>query len=262
MSLAGINILITRPAAQAEPLAKMLAREGAKPVLFPVFEIEPASKRSLTGLTPLRQLPHYHLAIFTSVNAVQYAVGYLKPQRLSFPPDLALAAVGARTAQELKTASQRPVLHPQDQFDSEALLALDSLRNVRGKRVLIVRGEGGRELLADVLRTRGAKVEYAEVYRRVLPKSRLTLLPDDNPGVMHAIVMSSEEGLANLRALIEPGSLIQLLGTPLVVSSRRVQEKARFMGFSSDIIVASDATDDNLVEALRAHPRFHRKNAS
>src|SRR5690606_18281206 len=115
-----------------------------------------------------RSLEGYDMGIFVSPNAVRGALKYLGR---SLPPRLTLVAVGPGTARALVDAGHDTVLVPDNEFNSEALLALPQLRNVQGKRVVIFRGESGRGLLREVLEARGAKVDYAEVYRREMPSS-------------------------------------------------------------------------------------------
>src|SRR6185295_12379471 len=94
------------------------------------------------------------------------------------------------------------VIAPQSGADSEALLAAPELADVTGKRVLIVRGEGGRALLGNMLAARGATVNYAECYRRVRPVADAApLIADWQRGLIHAVTVSSAEGLDNLLAM-------------------------------------------------------------
>lgn len=243
-----VCVLITRPAGQGDSLAEAVQRLGAQPLLFPAFEIEPAGKRAQGGFAPLRQLSRYDLIIFVSVNAVRYALAYLKPLRLTLPPVLPVAAVGAGTARELTRELRRDVLHPSSGTGSEALLEMPALAGIKGRRVLIVRGEGGREFLADGLRARGAQVDYAEIYRRTPPKTPLQLTPGPQPWV---VLVSSEEALANLKGAATAESLPQLLAATLIVSSERLAEAATKLGYTGRILPAKDASDEGLLAALR-----------
>ncbi|HSU78326.1 MAG TPA: uroporphyrinogen-III synthase, partial [Burkholderiales bacterium] len=137
MSLAGRGVVITRPRELAEPFARLLERRGARAIVFPAIEIQP-----LPAPATLARLAEYDVAVFVSPSAVRIALAAQPP----WPPRLA-AAVGAGTRRELERAGAQAVIAPTVGADSEALLALPEMQKLRGKRVLIVRGKGGRELL-------------------------------------------------------------------------------------------------------------------
>ena len=165
--LAGIRVLVTRPAHQAEPFCRRLEDAGAHVTRFPVIEIQPlddpGASPAITGL-----LADASLAIFISRNAVEHGI---KPLLAAdrWPPQITVGAVGRSTGKALADLGHPPDLVPATGFNSEALLALPQLQRLQGSRVVIFRGEGGRETLAQALRARGATVSYAEVYRRVMP---------------------------------------------------------------------------------------------
>ena len=188
--LQGRGIVITRPAGQAERLASLVEAAGGRAIRFPAIEIEP-----LAGVA----LPpgDFDLVIFVSPTAVQCAAGRMKDAGVR------VAATGSGTRRELEALGFRDVLAPQEGADSEALLALPGLQDVAGKRILIVRGEGGRELLAETLGARGARTEYLECYRRVLPRADIApLISAWDRGEVDAVTASSSEGLDNLVALL------------------------------------------------------------
>ncbi|MCX7139646.1 MAG: uroporphyrinogen-III synthase, partial [Proteobacteria bacterium] len=165
--LAGRRVVLTRPAGQAAQLAGLIRAAGAEPVLFPTLEIlEATDSRPLAAL--LERLDLFDLAVFISANAVHRGLSQVGA-RSSWPPGLRVAAVGSASARALHSHGFEAVIVPAQGFDSEALLALPELQDVAGKRVVIFRGDGGRELLGDTLRARGAAVEYAACYRRALP---------------------------------------------------------------------------------------------
>jgi uncharacterized protein HemX len=149
------------------------------------------------------------------------------------------------------------VLAPQQGADSEALLALPELQDVAGKRILIVRGEGGRELLADTLRARGAQAEYFECYRRVLPRADTApLISAWDRGEVDAVTLSSSQALDHLVALL---GAARLAAKPLFVNHARVAERAREAGIPERIIAGP--SDDELAEALVAYfgPRMEAR---
>ena len=166
--LDGLRVLITRPAHQAAPLQQRLEQAGGQWLLFPLLAIEgSAEPDALQDL--FKQLASLDLLIFVSPNAVEFGLPLLD-QAGGLPESVQLACVGKGTARKLiELTGRQPNIQPSDRFDSEALLALPAMQQVAGKSILIVRGQQGREHLAESLRARGAKVRYAEVYRRVKP---------------------------------------------------------------------------------------------
>jgi uroporphyrinogen-III synthase len=175
--LAGKTIVVTRPQAQAAPLAEAIAAAGGTPLVFPLLEISPAADpRPLAAAA--ERLADYALAVFISPNAVDYAL----PDLLAhgpWPAALTPAAVGQGTVKALAAHGIAGCVAPTERFDSEALLELPALaaRQVAGKRVAIFRGDGGRELLADTLRQRGATVDCIPCYRRRALARRLARRP-------------------------------------------------------------------------------------
>jgi uroporphyrinogen-III synthase len=243
--LDGIGVLITRPAHQAESLCQRIVDAGGRAVRFPLLRITDASDTQQV-VELLRDPVLYDLAIFISPNAVEFGLAAL--QRHGGPATKTqIAAVGRGTARELQNRLGRaPDLLPTQSFDSEGLLALPELQAVMGKRILILRGNGGRELLGDTLRERGATVEYAEVYRRDPPQ------PDDaETGWLEKsdlITVTSGEALHNLFEFTAAAHRPALLGKPLITISERVAQQAGELGFTQ-VMVADGADDEAILRA-------------
>ena len=233
-ALRGRGILVTRPARQAQRLAALVEAGGGRAILFPAIEIEP-----LEG--PLPPLEEFDLVAFVSPTAVQCAGARLKGSSVR------VAAVGSGTRRELEAQGFTDVVAPRDGSDSEALLALPELQDVAGKRILIVRGEGGRELLAESLTARGGEVEYLECYRRVVPRADPAPLLSKWDEV-DAVTVSSSEAVDNLVGLLGAG---RLAGKPLFANHPRVAERAREAGIA-EVIVAGPG-DEETGEALVAY---------
>jgi uroporphyrinogen-III synthase len=162
--------------------------------------------------------------------------------------------VGAGTRRELERRGLAGVLAPEGAADSEALLALPELARLEGKRVVIFRGGEGRRLLGDALAARGARVEYAECYRRNRPQADPTpLLSDWQRGEVHAVTVSSSEGLDNLLALLGESGARHLRATPLFVPHARVAARAAELGVG-EVLVAGPA-DRQVIERLVGY--FH-----
>jgi uroporphyrinogen-III synthase len=248
--LRGAGVLVTRPARQAEPLCHAVEAAGGKPIRFPVLEIrDPPDVTAAHAL--LADAAQFDLLLFVSANAVERAAPWL-PVRV----DAKIAAVGEATARALEAAGLAPSLVPAGRFDSEGLLALPALQAVAGWQVLIVRGTGGRTLLADTLAARGATVRHAEVYRRALPDVDPTPLVRDWEQRVQLIVATSNDVLDNLLALLgRDDGARKAFATPLVVVSERMATHARAAGFRC-VVVAAGAGDTAIVDAL-AEARAH-----
>lgn len=250
--LAGLTVMVTRPAHQAANLVQLLEEHGARPFLFPVLEIlEPEDSGPLLAL--IDRLDEFDLAVFISPNAVSKAMNLIHARR-RLPEHLKLATVGKRSAIELRNHIGREAdVFPARKFDSEALLALPPMQDMSGKRVVIFRGDGGREYLGDTLQARGATVEYAEAYRRGRPQSDVGRLQRQwARGGIDLITITSGEGLRNLFDMV--GKLAQqwLRRTRLVLIHERLVPVARELGCKLEPIVAREASDEALVEAIRA----------
>ena len=246
--LVGRGIVVTRPAAQSGGLAQLIARDGGEALLFPSIAIEPLATRSFQQL--VSDLDACHIAVFISRNAVEWGARKVLAAR-AWPAQTRVAAVGAGTRDALLALGFAHVLAPQGQADTEALLSLDEFVQVRGKRVAIFRGEGGREELADRLRSRGAEVIYAECYRRALPTTDMQPLLDAwAAGRVHAVCLSSSEGTDNFVRLLGNASAV-LKGVPVFVPHPRVAEHAHRLGLRA--VLAAGASDSQMHAAMVAY---------
>ena len=250
--LAGRTIVVTRPRAQAAPLAEAIAAAGAggTPLIFPLLEISPAlDTQPLTEIAT--RLADYQLAIFISPNAVDYALPTLFVQG-AWPAGLTPAAVGPGTVSALAAQGVTGCVAPTERFDSEALLALPQMLTVNGKKVLVFRGDGGRELLADTLRERGAEVECITCYRRSGPLDGVQpLLTAWRAGKLDALTVSSSEGLRYLIDMLDPEGRAFLQKTPVFVPHARIADNARQLGLVK--IVLTEGADSGILAGLSAY---------
>ena len=245
--LAGRGIVITRPAHQAARFAELVRAAGGNAILFPVIEIEDVADLGPL-LAVIDRLAGFDLAIFISPNAVNKAMNLIKV-RSALPPRLKLAAIGPGSVRELKRFGVADVIAPAARFDSEALLDLPALRDVAGKRILIFRGDGGRELLGDTLAARGAAIEYAECYRRGRPqRDAAPLLKAWARSELDAITVTSSEGLHNLFDLVGKLGQAWLRTTPVFVPHPRIEQTARELGLASVVLTAPG--DEGMVAGL------------
>ena len=241
--LAGLKIAVTRPRDQSVQLAQRIEQAGGIPVLFPLLDIAPP-KDSQTLHEQISRLPRFNLAIFISPNAVQYGMAAIQAAG-GMPPDLRIATVGQGSAKSLHQLGIRNVIAPVERFDSEGLLALPELQNVDGWHIIIFRGDGGRELLGDTLRARGATVEYAACYRRSKPEQDAGALLAAAPD---AITVTSSEALTHLWQMFDVQGQAALADTPLFAPHERIAGLARQQGWQQVILTGSG--DDGLLAAL------------
>ena len=245
--LSGCNILVTRPKAQAEALCEMINARGGHAVRLPSVEIAPLQD-NLEAARIFNDLACYDWLFFISANAVYYAQAICEGE-IPVPKQLKVAAVGKSTANALKNIKIKVDLLPKEQFNSEALLALPEMHSVYGQKIIIVRGEGGREHLAERLKNRGAEVVYAEVYRRLCPETTVTpLLSLWKQHGIHVVTITSTEILRNLITLLGAQGLRFLKQTPVVVASDRIAQDAKNYGLSK-VVLAANPTNCALLDA-------------
>ncbi|MFP5344220.1 MAG: uroporphyrinogen-III synthase, partial [Gammaproteobacteria bacterium] len=232
----------------AAELCELIEEQGGRALLFPVLEIVAAGE-SPALLDLVDRLDEFDIAVFISANAVDKALSLILARR-PLPAHLQLAAVGNSTARQLQEFGIHADLIPSQGFNSEALLALPEMQEVHGKNIVIFRGAGGRELLAQSLRERGARVEYAEVYRRARPQADVgALLEGLRQNKVQVVTATSSEAVRNLLEMAGKEGAQRLRALPLVVLSARIAEDARALGFKS-VTVAKLAGDGALAEAV------------
>ena len=251
--LLGVGVLVTRPEQQSMPLCRSLAAHGAACYPFPAIEIKPLMGRSAAherGVhARLGKLEQFDWIVFVSANAVRFGVQLLEEKR-----DLCLAAVGPATARALNQAGYRVAVVPAEGFDSEGLLADPRMQSLAGRRVLIVKGSGGRDLLATELSQRGAIVELAEVYERIAPtpsSAELSALEQlFAADAIQVITSTSVEIGASLLRLATPALRVAFERAHWLVPSVRVAESLEELGLGAPRIEADSAEDQDLVAAL------------
>ena len=281
--LAGLKIVVTRPRDQSAYLAQHIEQAGGIPVLFPLLDIA-AVKDQRALHEQISRLDQFDLAIFISPNAVRYGMAAirasgaalpaslnldeghasarhiglhpqgvgrgckeLKPQQHTHKPGLQIATVGQGSAKALRDLGIDQIIAPTERFDSEGLLALPELQNIAGWKIIIFRGDGGRELLGDTLKTRGATVEYAACYQRSKPQQNADILLDAAPD---AITVTSSEAVTHLWQMLDGKGQAALRDTPLFAPHARIAELARQQGWQQ--VLLTDTGDDGLLSALVA----------
>lgn len=251
-SLAGRHVVITRPAAQAGALKAAIEAEGGIAVVYPVLEIQPLEDTAPL-LAAARRLDDYTFACFVSPNAIEHALDIVLAER-RWPQRLRALVMGPSSQAALAARGIHDVIAPRGRYDSEALLALPELAEqaVRGKRVVVFRGEGGRELLGETLTARGATVDYVASYRRLRPAA--------NPGplielaarnALDAVTITSSEGMNNFVAMLGDAAREVLPRTTFFVPHVRIAEAAHAHGIAR--VVQTGPADAGLLAGLTAY---------
>jgi uroporphyrinogen-III synthase len=249
-TLAGLNVLVTRPAGQGGRLAAAIEAAGGQALEFPLLIIEPVNDAGrLAALREqLQQLDQYQIVIFISSNAARFGLAWIDRYWPRFPAGIAVIAVGPATAAALAELPCQVHTVPRG-VQSEDLLRLPLLRQVDGLRIALFRGVGGRELLAATLRERGAQVDYLETYRR--------RRPDAKPGELaaalerhciNAITVTSGEILDSLCQLVDIRKP-DVVSMPLLVPSERVRQQALSAGFRR-VYTCQGASDEAIITML------------
>jgi len=248
--LKGVGVLVTRPRAQAAQLVELIQNKGGTALCFPVIDIAP--REDLAIKADMALLPRPDIALFVSRNAVAHGLPYAE--------DAIKAAVGPATAAAIEAGGQTVEIQPEQGFDSESLLAEPALQNVSDKNVLIIRGDGGRELLADTLRERGATVDYLSVYERRLPVCSPELLTEVEAawrgGNLHAITVMSVRTLKNLMVLLPDWCKQRIVDVALVTPAARVIKEALNCYPLSRPFLASGPQAADMLDAILATQRI------
>ncbi|ORU90071.1 MAG: hypothetical protein A6F71_03670 [Cycloclasticus sp. symbiont of Poecilosclerida sp. M] len=236
-----INVLVTRPREQAKSLCEKLTAKGFTPIPYPTIEIVPAKLNEDSRLQ-LKALDAYHALIFISANAALQADNAVAGQWPNFTAKV--VALGSKTEQAIEDLGIKVDLVSKPPFSSEQLLS-DFPESLEGQRILIIKGEGGHELLADELTRRGASVQSADVYRRVLPKP-VSPIP---PHSIDYLTVTSQLSLENFFALY-PGDTDEVKKQAcFVVFSQRLAEHAFELG-CEHVITTQQADDEGLIDAI------------
>ena len=252
-------VVITRPRAQADALAQQVAALGREVEVLPLLEISPLPDQSALIAT-LAGLARYTMVAFVSPNAIDAAFAHIS----HWPREVTLAVLGegsrAALARHGLDDSNATIVSPLDpaRSDSENLLQSLDLTALAGKQVLIVRGESGRELMADGLRAAGASVATVAAYRRSVP----VLTPQLRERLIRLLarrndwIITSSEALRGLLALVgelDPvENVLKLQHQHLIIPHARIAETAAALGLTQITLCGSG--DERLLAALQSRP--------
>lgn len=238
--LTGLSVLVTRPAQQGDALAAGIAGLGGEPIVFPALAIEP-----IAAVAP----PAHELVIFVSVHAVEHGARLIQKDATT-----RIAAIGRATATALAAVKLAADIVPQTSATSEGLLEHPDLHATELRSVLIVRGEGGREILRETFVARGATVSTLEVYRRVAP----TVSADAVAALearwaeqgIDVVTATSVETYLKLEQLLSDRGRALLRAATLLAPSERIVAAARDAGWRGEALISGGADEPSILGAL------------
>lgn len=261
LPLGGVTVVVTRPREQAQGLVSSLNEAGANVINLPTLEIEPVCLGE-PDKAKILNLDCYEFVICVSPNAARLGLPALADYWPQWPVQQKWIAVGPATGAAMADW-QLNLEIAQQGSTSESLLQWPQLQNMAQQKVLILRGQGGRETLAQTLTARGAQVDYIELYRRALPKVDCSSLERIlMAGERVILTVTSGDGLRNLLVLLEK-QIKPLQQCPLIVVSGRLLEFAQNLGFQHVALARSAASEDifDAVVQLQSEPANHFKPA-
>ena len=240
LPLAGTGVLVTRPEDQAEELVAAIERNGGTAILFPALRI--VARDAALVAADAAALAQPDIVVFVSSNAVHFG--------LQYAADAQIAVVGPATAEAVLAAGRSVDIRAQDGYDSEHLLNAMQDIDVAEKIVRIIRGQDGREFLADTLRERGATVQYLAVYERRTPDYSAdeieSIAAEWRSGRIDVVTAMSVATFDNLVSLLPETTRRMLARTPLVTPAERVIKEA-LKRFPELPTTQSAATDANAI---------------
>jgi uroporphyrinogen-III synthase len=239
-----MGIAITRPTNQAKNLTQLITAAGASVIAYPLIEIIALNNYdTFEGI--IADIDRYDWIIFISSNAVQHSMPRILKQGI--PNHLKFAAIGPVTAKKLSSFGIDKILIPKGCFDSESLLSLPEMQKMQYKKVMIVRGTGGRDVLANTLSSRGATITFAECYQRINPQTNSDILEQAYAKQqLHAIIVTSSEAMRHLLDLA--GHAEWLKQVTLYVNHARVAEQPLQMGLK--VKIANTPGDEAMMQLI------------
>lgn len=253
-SLHGLRVLNTRPLKQSEALTQAIQAAGGISISLPALSIEPTTTDWIASMPALTST---HQAIFVSSNAVDYFFDALKAAHIIWPTNICVTAIGSATAQALVkhgiTVDHLPVI-----ADSEHLLALDTFQSIKNQIIMLIKGCGGRQLIAEEIINRGAQLTSLMVYRSVCPEEKPeftnSVWQDD---AVDIILITSQQAMQHLFTLFaEPGRK-WLINKPCLVISARLAEMASLLGIKTIITSHYDEVLSTLIGYTKQKDFIH-----
>lgn len=244
--LQGRNVLVTRPLEQNLILADKLRGLGAFPITLPCIEIKATDLPAELNKLSL-DIQTIDIVIFISINAVRFSMLETTEFSTLLPSSVQFAAIGKGSGEPLAEAGITKVILPRRQFDSEGLLLLDEFQQVKDKKILIIKGMGGRDELYQSLSRRGAKVDHLDVYERQVPQhiNQSTL-----EQTIHVSLFSSSESVDNILSITPESFHTALFNSQVIAGHQRIAAKVTSLGFNKLPIIADNPSDAAMLAAL------------
>lgn len=257
--LRGKRFLVTRPEGQADRLLDGIRAMGGEAHHIPLLAIHPVEEQAALK-TMVSQLTHYRACIFISANAVNLAwPTVMAAYPGGWPHELVAAAIGPGTVRVLKSLGVAKIVAPAMHFDSEGLLAEAFFAEAvcRGERFALIRGEGGRDFLAQGLCQRGAQVDEATIYRRTLHPASLQQLEAWLNAAFQPrmLLISSSESLQRIMSEAPAELGMALRASAVLVPHPRIGEAARQLGFAR--VAVCDGGDEGMLRYLKTYNETH-----
>lgn len=244
-----VYALVTRPHPHGTRLCELIQNAGGRAYHFPTIAFAPPKNHDLF-IDSVRLLDQQDWLIFISPQAVSASIDEIKRVKPKLPNHVQIAAVGASTAKALQQAGFTVSAVPSHEWNSESLLALPEFKELTGKKIAVVRGEGGRDYLENTLKAKHARVLSVIAYQRILPQQDpsecIRLLQKK---AINIIICTSGEGVQNLKQLLGPKTWPLIKDLPLIVVSERIKSLASLLGFQT-IWVAKNASDTAILAQL------------
>lgn len=247
-TLHGLRVLNTRPLEQSHALEQAIDAAGGVSISLPLLSIEPSTHDWFMNLPNLREI---HQLIFISTNAVNYFYKTLELKNAAWPAGIQTIAIGKATANALAKWAIHTDKIP-NTADSESLLELGLLQNIKHKTIVLVKGEGGRMDIENTLIKRGAHVIPLAVYRRALPQTENqktgSLWQDD---AVDIILFTSQQAMHNIFTLFETNAHSWLRNKPCLVISERLAHAASLLGIKNIMISRYDTVLNSLNDYVK-----------
>ncbi len=233
-------VLITRASHQAQGFIDACKDLGYNTTHLPCIEIS-----AIDNTPSLDAIDTADLVLLTSVNAIDYAH---QLRRLPWPAKT--TGIGNVSTAWLAKLGQQQIQQAEPPFTSEGFV--DHLKQSDVKKLVVIKGDGGRNVIQSACIELGIECTTIEVYKRILPHHHSddvnALLTSNLPTVICA---TSNEVLQNLLKLVPDALQPQLLSLPLIVNSERSLSLARELGFTNDVLVADPPGDKGQLQALQ-----------
>ena len=248
--LTSITVLVTRAPHQAGPLCELIEQANGIAVRFPATVIREVQNLSKLE-SAVANVEQADKIIFVSPNAVEFGLKVLKTHAIHIAPQAEILAVGPGTANRLREQGLVVSGIPLNQFNSDGLLRLPQLVQVNGQKVVVFRGEGGRERLHDRLVALGARVDYVECYQRSLPEQidagAMTMW---RKGEIDVVTLTSNTAADHLLQILSPSDHDLFKRALIATVSTRIEQYCRQLGCAGQILVSASPVDEALVSRI------------